>query len=265
MVDFDEIEELPRIGAPRPAVPAVMVRTPAPIERLVAPSGAVVGSPSLRLREILAREGVSDVESLSLTACSLIYGEIHGVSITPEALGYRLKRRNTSKFEVLCLPKSHRGKRSSAAEGDRRAGRSGRPRTKSQFAPPCPSGYIYCHLDYASGSDPEIRFIGYGRGSAFCDTSGLLCDYEPAHLEWLTRWNEHSGRLISGLRPECLENPNWIVESGHAPSSTTTSTPVILVSKMLNSPESTARLLYIRLHRAGHALFKEASYWAPGT
>jgi len=213
-----------------------------------------------RLSEAMAREGIGSLEELTMLGCALLFEEVHGVPITPESLQYRMRAHGLDRFEAICLPKSSRGKRSSLLADDRRRGRSGRRRKISKFAPPCPYGYVYSHVDYREKRGSKVRFIGYGRGSAFCDTSGMLCEHEPAHIEWLGRWIEGTGRLLTGLNLTALENPDWLGQSGAFSGASAGPLQVVLVSKPMANPESVARLLYLNMHRAGFELFRDTSY-----
>lgn len=213
-----------------------------------------------RLSEVMVRERIGSLDELTMLGCALLFEEVHGVPITPESLQYRMRAHGLDRFEAICLPKSSRGKRSSLLADDRRRGRSGRRHKISKFAPPCPYGYVYSHVDYREKRGSKVRFIGYGRGSAFCDTSGVLCEHEPAHIEWLGRWIEGAGRLLTGLNLAALENPDWLGQSGAISGASTGALQAVLVSKPMANPESVARLLYLNMHRAGFELFKDTSY-----
>lgn len=140
-------------------------------------------------------------ENLKYTELAKEFKKIHGKTISPEALMYRVKTKGLSKTEAVHLPLDARGKTSKTKQ--LRVGR--RPRKER-----C-SGLTYCylHIDVAgTGASPVVRYVGRGEGGRCLHFK----DRKKLHADWIHAWftDIDYGSIVMGVAPSKLRDLSWI-------------------------------------------------------
>lgn len=141
-----------------------------------------------------------DLEHLSLVELACLFEQKHGRPITPEALGYRLKKGMTRE-EALAKPPCQRGMSS-----QRKKLRAGRKARRDRI-----SGrqYCYLHIDVPGGGyQPKVRYVGLGQGGRCLHFLGR----EKDHADWISTWFAEPTyqRVEMGISPRKLLMLDWI-------------------------------------------------------
>ena len=130
-----------------------------------------------------------DYESLNYTELSREYKSIHGVSISPEALAYRVKHNGLSKTDAVQKSKDRRGEKH---------------RDERDLL------YCYLHVECAGLEEPpSVVYIGSGAGGRMFDSFNRS---EERHKNWLHNWfrKSTSETLHYGVELERLYDLSWL-------------------------------------------------------
>ena len=139
-------------------------------------------------------------ETKTYVELAVIYEDKHGISITPEALAYRVKK-GLSKRQAVLQPKSKRGKTSPKKK--LRVGRKTAKQKNSGLE------YVYLHIDVAgTGTPPVVRYVGKGQAGRCM----VINSREKPHQHWLKHWFRCPDEQVieMGISPAKLKDLTWI-------------------------------------------------------
>jgi hypothetical protein len=130
-----------------------------------------------------------DYESLNFEELAREYVSIHGVSISANALMYRVRERGMSKTEAVKKSKDRRGEKH---------------REERDLL------YCYLHVECAGlEAPPSVVYVGSGAGGRMFDTYNRSGDQ---HKSWLRNWFRKSTpeTLHYGVEFERLYDLSWL-------------------------------------------------------